>query len=219
MKLPRAEFEQTFDKYRDHLRREIHCFCDCAAVLRQINDHTHDHLAEINLAPGFFHTVEDALFTTVVLWADKLFDEHGERGFFNFLMFVEYNREWLTTEELKRRKGYPEGHWMLKDRTPITAGSIEADRNRIRSLAGLPSIRLRRDKYHGHFDKKYFFDRTRLQNEAAITWKELDEAAEAMGSVLNDYSVDFDGVFYSWASPSDLGRLLSAAQRTRDRAD
>lgn len=118
MKLSGAEFEKMFDDYRGHLRREIHCFCDCVSVLHQINDHTHDHLAEINLSSGFFHTVEDALFNTVILWADKLFDEQGERGFFNFLTFVEYNRAWLTTEELKRRKGYPDGHWMLKDACP-----------------------------------------------------------------------------------------------------
>ena len=219
MKLSRPDFEKMFDEYREHLRREIHSFRDCAALLHQIADHTHDHLAEVNLAPGFFHTVEDALFNTVIIWADKLFDEHGERGFFNFLAFVEYNRDWLTTEELKRRKGYPDGHWMLKDRVPITAASIDVDREKIRSLAALPSIRLRRDKYQGHFDKKYFFDRTRLHNEAAITWNELDAAAEAMGTMLNDYSADFDGVFYSWNSPNDLGRLLDAARRAKDHAD
>ena len=219
MKLARSEFEKMFDEYREHLRREIHCFCDCAAILHQINDHTHDHLAEINLAPGFFHTTEDALFNTVIVWADKLLDEHGERGLFNFLTFVEYNRDWLVTEELRRRKGYADDHWMLKNRVPITAASIEADRSKIRSLAALPSIRLRRDKYQGHFDKKYFFDRTRLHNEAAITWKELDEASDVIGSMLNDYSVDFDGVFYSWDSPSDLSRLLNAARRAKDHAD
>lgn len=218
MKLDRTDFEKRFAEYREYLQREIHSFCDCAAVLRQIADHTHDHLAEVNLAPGFFHTVEGALFNTVILWADKLFDERGERGFFNFLVFVEYNRDWLTTEELKRRKGYPDDHWMLKDRLPITTASIEADRNKIRSLAALPSIRLRRDKYQGHFDKEYFVDRTRLNDEAAITWHELDAAAEVMGSILNDYSVDFDGVFYSWNSPKDLSRLLNAAKRGRNHA-
>lgn len=215
MKLPRTEFEKKFDEYREHLRREIHCFCDSAAVLRQVDNHTRDHLSQINLAPGFFHTVEDALFNTVILWADKLFDEQGARGFFNFLLFVEYNRDWLSIEELKRRKEYPDDHWMLKNRVPITSTSIEHDRTRIRSLGALPSIRLRRDKYHGHFDKKYFFDQTRLRNESAITWNELDAAADVMGSVLNSYSVDFDGVFFSWESPSDLRRLLDAAQRAQ----
>jgi hypothetical protein len=219
MKLACPAFEQEFDRYREHLRKEIHCFQDSVSVLRQITDHTHDHLNEINLAPGFFHVAEDALFNTVILWADKLFDEKGERGLFNFLTFVEYNRAWLSTKELQRRKSYPDDHWMLKDRVPITVDSINADRAKIRSLAALPRIKLRRDKFHGHFDKQYFFDRLRLQNEAAITWTDLEEAGDVMGSILNDYSSDFDGVFFSWNAPEDLRRLLNTAQRGAKNAE
>lgn len=219
MKLPRAEFERLFVQYRDTLRNEVHCFRDSASVLRQISDHTSDHLKEINLAPGFFHVVEAALFNTVILWADKLFDEQGQRGFFNFLTFVEYNREWLSTEELQRRKGYPDGHWMLKDRVPITAASIKADREKILALAALPSIKLRRDKFHGHFDKEYFFDRSRLHSEAAVTWADLQDAGEVMGTMLDDYSVDFDGVYHSWEAPKDLRRLLNAASLDAKKAD
>jgi hypothetical protein len=102
---------------------------------------------------------------------------------------------------------------MLKDRTPITLDSINADREKIRLLTVLPSIKLRRDKFHGHFDKQYFFDRTRLQKEAEITWFELEEAGNVMGEMLNNYSSDFDGVFFSWRAPEDLQCLLSAAQR------
>ena len=213
MKLQREEFEQQFTKYRESLRLEIHRFRDSASVFRQISERTADHLPEINLAPGFFHVVEDSLFTTIVLWADKLFDEHGERGLFNFLTFVEYNRAWLTVDELKRRRGYPDGHWMLKDRVPITSKSIEADRLQIRALAALNSIKIRRDKFHGHFDKEYFFDRSRLHNETPITWAELNKAGDVMGRILDDYSVDFDGQMFSWEGPDDLGQLLKAAAR------
>lgn len=219
MKLARREFERLFVEYRDNLRSETHCFRDSVSVLGQITEHTNDHLREINLAPGFFHIVESALFNTVILWADKLFDERGERGFFNFLSLVEYNRDWLTVKELQRRKGYPDGHWMLQNRIPITVASINADREKIDALAALPSIRLRRDKFHGHFDKEYFFDRSRLQNEAAVTWADLQEAGEVMGTMLDDYSVDFDGVFHSWEAPKDLRRLLHAAHVGAQHAD
>jgi HEPN superfamily AbiU2-like protein len=214
MKLQREECEQQFEKYRESLRLEIHPFRDSASVFRQISERTAHYLSEINLAPGFFHDVEDSLFTTIVLWADKLFNERGERGLFNFLTFVEYNCAWLTTDELKRRRGYPDGHWMLKDRIPIISRSIEADRLQIRSLAALRSIRIRRDKFHGHFDKEYFFDRSRLHSEAPITW--LNEGGDVMGKMLNDYSVDFDGEMFSWKAPDDLGRLLKAAARKRN---
>lgn len=215
MKLERDAFEEHFRNYRKYLRAEIHRFYDSASVYRQISERTHDHLAELNLAPAFFHTVEDAIFTTIVLWADKLFDEKGERGLFNFLAFIEYNREWMTTAELQRRRGYPDGHWMLQNRIPITAKSIEEDREKIRFLSALKSIRIRRDKFHGHFDKDYFFDRARLQDEAPLRWADLDEAAAAMGTMLNDYSVDFDGEMFSWKTMNidDLKHLLRAARR------
>jgi hypothetical protein len=219
MKLTCPDFENQFHQYREHLRKEIHCFRDSVSVLRQISDHTHGHLNEINLAPGFFRTTEVALFNTVVLWADKLFDEKGERGLFNFLSFVEFNRVWLSAAELQRRNSYPDDHWMLKDRTPITVDSIKADRVKIRTLSVLPSIKLRRDKFHGHFDKKYFFDRLRLQKEAEINWVELEEAGDVMGIILNNYSSDFDGVFFSWSAPEDLRCLFETAQRGLANAD
>ena len=152
------------------------------------------------MAPAFFGVVEGALFTTIVLWADKLFYEKGERGLFNFLTFVEYNRKWLSPSELKRRRGYPDDHWMLEGRIPFTLECIKEDQLKIHNLEALKSVRLRRDKFHGHFDfdKDYFFDRDRFQIEAPIRWKDLEEAGDLMGTILNNYSVDFDGVLYSW---------------------
>ena len=163
MKLQRESFEEHFREYRKYLSREIYRFCDSATVYRQVDERTQDHLAELNLAPGFFRTVQDSLFTTMVLWADKLFDEKGERGLFNFLTLIEYNRAWMKTTELQRRQNYPDGHWMLQNRTPITVESIEQDRQTIRGLSVLKSVRIRRDKFHGHFDKDYFFDRGRFK--------------------------------------------------------
>lgn len=219
MKMQRDAFDDHFRQYRTHLRLEIHRFCDCASVYRQITERTKDYLPELNLAPAFFRTVEDALFTTIVLWADKLFDEKGERGLFNFLAFVEYNRKWMTSKELQRRRNYPDDHWMLQNRAPITAESIEEDRRKIRSLSALKSIRIRRDKFHGHFDKDYFFDRSKLKQEAPLEWKDLDEAAEVMGDMLNEYSADFDGELFSWKTMNiaDLTGLLRAARQGRAR--
>jgi len=213
MAMSREQFESLFSAYRTYLREEIHRFRDSVAVYRNIQKRKNDRLEVINLAPAFFGVVEGALFTTIIMWADKLFDERGERGLFNFLSFVEHNRKWLSIGELQRRRSYPDDHWMLKGRTPITYESIEADRAKVRSLKVLASFRLRRDKFHGHFDKDYFFDRKRLQDEAPIRWDDLEEAGRVMGSIVNDYSVDFDGASYSWETLNinDLEVLLQRA--------
>ena len=77
MKFPREEFERRFSSYRKNLRIEVHRFRDSVSVRRQISERTTDHLEEINLSPGFFHTVEAVLLTRIVLWFDKLFDANG----------------------------------------------------------------------------------------------------------------------------------------------
>ena len=170
----------------------------------------------MNLAPAFFQIVEGSLFTTIVLWIDKLLDERGERGFFNFLTLIENNRKWLSIDQLQRRRAYPNTHWMLQGRKPIMFETIAAHRAQIRSLSALPNFRLRRDKFHGHFDKDYFFERDRLDVDAPIDWSELDEACVLMGSMLNDYSADFDGRMYFWEAINvhDLASLLSHAQKS-----
>lgn len=220
MKLTCDEFEAHFREYREHLQREVGRFRDAVSVYRQISERTKDHLSELNIAPAFFHTVEDALFTTIIVWADKLFDEKGERGLFNFLSLMENNRVWMTVRELQRRKSYPDDHWMLRPENrgqPITFEAIEEDRRRIRELAALKSIQLRRDKFQSHFDKDYFFDRQKLQREGPITWESLAEAGSVMVTVLNNYSADFDGRLFApeTLGIDDLTRLLHAASRGR----
>jgi hypothetical protein len=210
------EFDEQFTEYRTHLQNEVKRLHDFIAVYLQIQDRKSDMLDALNLAPAFFQTVESALFFAIVLWVDKLFDESGERGLFNFLTFVEHNRKWLSVGELKRRRSYPDDHWMLKDRPKITVKSVELDRERIRALSGLASIRLRRDKFHGHFDKKYFFDRSKIADEAPLLRSDLENAGSVMGAILNGYSVDFDGSVQSWkpVNIDDLAILLKHAGKS-----
>ena len=215
--MKRSEFDAHFIAYRANLREEIMRFRGFASVYRRIQERKNDNLDAINLAPAFFQVVESALFTGIVLWANKLFDEKGERGLFNFLTCIEQNRKWLSVKELQARRQYPDDHWMLQDRTPITLKSINEDRKKIRGLASLASFKVRRDKFHGHFDKEYFFDRGRLVQDAPLLWGDLETAGEVMGQIVNDYSVDFDGASYAWDSINidDLDILLSRARRGR----
>ncbi len=215
--MKRIDFEPLFVEYRENLHHEIARFNGFVRVLRLIEDRQHDHLNEINLAPAFFQVTKSALYSSIILWGDKLLDEKGDRGLFNFLTFVEHNRKWLSPAELKRRREYPDGHWMLEGRKAITVKSIEEDRKRLRSLPALTSLRHRRDKFYAHFDKQYFFSRDKLDEEAPLSWPQLDEAVEAMSKVLNAYSTDYDGKIYTRdpINIEDLNTLLKSAKRLR----
>jgi len=157
----------------------------------------------------------------MVLWVHKMFDEKSERGLANFLTFCECHRRIFELRELRRRKNYSDEHWMLKDRKPVTIETINEDRERIRKLDSLPSFKLRRDKFHAHFDKKYFFDREKLAQEAPLKWSDLTQVVEAMKDIINGYSADYDGSLYVLepinATDVDqiLDRLHSHAKRDR----
>lgn len=171
----------------------------------------------MNISPAFFSVTTDALISAIILWTDKLFDEHAERGIFNFLKFIEYNQGMFAIEQLKRRRNYPAGHWML-DREPIKLEKIKADRKRIREFVCLQSFQTRRDKFHAHFDKEYFFDRERLANEVPLTWGDLEKVVEILGEIINHYSAAYDGQLFSLTpmNINDLDYLLDRLHRCKN---
>ena len=180
-----------------------------------------DRIDEMNIAPAFFQIATDSLFSVIVIWIDKLFDEEGGAGFFNFLTYVEYNRSSLALSELKRRRQYPNDHWMLRDRDSISLRDIEEHRQKIRDLEALPNFKLRRDKFQAHFDRAYFFDRGRITTEAPLTWADLERATELMWGILNTYSVAFDGKSYAGEplNAGDVEHLLDFLHRARKKRE
>ena len=212
-----SEIERRFEEYRDHLRSEIGRLGDYIALYRRLHERRADHVAEINFAPAFFSVVTDALFSAIVLWVDKLCDEKGQRGIFDFLAFIEHNLSMFAIEQLKRRRNYQEGHWML-DRDEITIKNIGADRERIRNLDCLKSFEIRRDKFHAHFDKDYFFDRERLTDEAPITWGDSEKVVKVLSDVMNYYSAAYDGNYFELTSSNinDLDYILSTLRKYQE---
>ncbi len=137
----------------------------------------------------------DALFSAIVLWVDKLCDERSERGLHNFLAFAEHHRGLFT-------------------RRPIDF-QIQKDREALRAFGPLESVRLRRDKFHAHFDKDYFLDRTRLAEDAPLRWVDLEETLTLVANVLNRYSAAYSGnrLVLEPLNAGDLDDLLSELHR------
>lgn len=63
--------------------------------------------------------------------------------------------------------------------------------------------------------KEYFPNRKRLHSEAPIRWGDLEEAANVMIAIINDYSADFDGALFACDTLNidDLDVLLQNAKR------
>jgi AbiU2 len=191
--MDRSDAESYFEKYREYLFGELGRLASYVRLYRRLHERKADRLKEMNIAPAFFSTTVDALFSAIVLWVDKLFGDRSERGLLNFPTFVEQNRKIFDIKELQRRKNYPDDHWMLQNREPVTFASIQKDRKRIAEFKPLTSFKLRRDKFQAHFDKEYFFERDKLPEDAPLTWADLEQVVQLGTEILNSYSADYDG--------------------------
>lgn len=214
--MKKEEPERIFEKYRESLHYEVQRLAIYISLYRHLHERMRDRLNEMNVSPAFFQVTIDALFTAIVLWVDKLFGTTSERGFVNFLSFIENNLKVFSIDELKKRKAYPDGHWML-DRDPITFETIQKDRLKIEKLESLRKFKLRRDKFHAHFDKKYFFNKTKLGEDAPIKWKDLNNILETMPDILNTYSAAYDGNVYHLKPVNihDVDRTLDILHKYR----
>ena len=191
--MEKTKAELDFEQYREYLQREVIRLVEYLSLYRRLHERRKDRLEEMNIAPGFFWVVFEALFTAIVLWVEKLFSGNSERGLVDFLAFCERNLWIFGIKELQRRRGYQNGHWML-ERTPIiTMESVREDMKRVQNLPSLRSFKLRRDKFHAHFDKDYFFDSKKLAVDAPLKRSDLEEIVTVIDEILNRYSAAYDG--------------------------
>ena len=207
--------EKTFEEYREHLKAEIVRLISYMKLYRRLHERKEDRLDAMNIAPSFFQVTMDSLFTAIILWVDNLLSRKSERGFWNFLAFIENNRKIFDILELQKRREFPDGHWML-ERDPITFNTIQEDRCKIKNLKSLDSINWRRDKFHAHFDKEYFFDRKKISQDAPLKWNDMDDIFELMKSILNKYSSSYDGNTYHLVpfNVHDVDRVLDVLHET-----
>lgn len=207
-----TEADRMFEEYREYLKMEISRLASYAKLFRHLHDLRANHLDTMNLAPAFFQVTMSALFTAIVIWTDTLLGTRSQRSLRHLLTFIEHNRSIFSIDALKKRRGYRDDHWML-NREPVTMDTIRGHRDRLDGLASLESFKTRRDQFHAHFDKKYFFDRESLQKDAPLTWSDLDEVMEVASEILNHYSTAYDGNTYKLLPDNitDVDLLLDRA--------
>ena len=200
-----SDIELKFEQYRDHLENEVTRLNSYVQLYKHMNKRKQDRLNELNIAPCFFGTVIDSLFTAIILWVNNLVEPEAKRGFYNFLSFIENNRGIFAISRLQERNDYPDGHWML-NREPIIYESIESDRKKLKNIKALPSFKIRRDKFHAHFDKDYVFQRKRISSDAPIKFSDLDDVVEVLKDILNTYSAAYNGKVHTM-SPMNINDI------------
>ena len=194
--MDQTEKEKKFEKYREYLIEETMKLVAYIDLYKHLCDKKQDRLEELNIAPGFFDTVFSALLSGIINWTNNLFSEKSERGYFNFLAFVENELDLFSIEELQKRSSLSDNHRML-NRERITYQTVKSHREKIQSILSLiNSVKTRRDKFHAHFDKKYFFDRDQISKDAPIAWGDIEELKKIMDDIINTYSSAYDDNIY-----------------------
>lgn len=201
----KSDKEKFFEEYRESLHQEIRYLASFITLFRHLYDKRCDRIKELNIAPAFFQTVEHALFTGIIHLSCNLFDRkanRGERGFKDFLIFVEKNIVMFSIEALRKRRDKPDDYWFSRQKS-ITLVDIQNHRDKIANFVVLRHISTRRNKRYGHFDKEYFLDKDRLHKETPIKWGELDEIKDLASDILTTYSVAYDGSEY-FSEPTNI---------------
>ena len=83
-------------------------------LYRRLNERKADRLDVMNITPSFFQVTMDSLFSAIIFWVDKLLSPKSERGFWNFLAFIENKRKIFDISKLQERRDSPDRHWMLE---------------------------------------------------------------------------------------------------------
>jgi len=209
---------EDFEEYRKWLHIELERLYRFFYVYKRIHERFKDRIDEINLAPCFFRTVIDGLFSVIILWVEKLTSKNSkQRGFCDLLIFIKNNRGIFSVANLRKRRNYPKDHWMVKGRKAPNLSSVNQDIGRLEKLPALGSIKIRRNKFHAHFDKEFFYDRELLQDKAPISWRELEKILEILKEILNKYSAAYDGSTFHFPTGNinDIDCILDILYKKR----
>jgi hypothetical protein len=215
--------EGQIQEYRKYLSYEVHQLTSYITLYRTLHERKNDRIEEMNMAPAFFGIAIDAIYVSIILWTSNLFSPRSERGFLNFLTMIENNIGIFSKKSVMKRKNiakddllFRRGQWKALSVKEISGFKDEISENLI-----LRKFEHRRDKFYAHFDKKYFFNRKRLSEDAPLTWNELDEIKSLASRIFNKCSTAFDGTHQEFEviNINDVNGLLDIVKEYREELD
>lgn len=213
-----TEAEKQFEEYRKSLWEELRRLTSYIRIYARLSQRLTERLEEINIAPHFFSHVRDSLLSSITLWIEKLFGTTSECSLLKFLRFIENNRGLFDAgERARRRKSNEDRSWNCKQ---ITFETIKSDYNRLGEIESLPGFELMRHKFTAHFDKPYFFNKSKLHQETNISkiqWSDFDDYISLGREILNKYSLAYDGQEYEIVDVEsfDIDYILDALHEYR----
>lgn len=156
------------------------------------------HIDELNLAPAFFTLTLHSLFNDVIITTAKLY-EHGKDT-------INLNKLINIAENHRDVFNYQEGNELLLNNKVIKEHKelIESKQPEIDNLF------VWRDKVYAHNDRKYFFEKKQLLQDAELTIEHIEELLQSAWQIVNFYSLALEGKAWYPDSPDtlDVKRIL-----------
>jgi len=173
--------------------------------------------ATLNVAPGFFIPVWNALAADVVVSLARLYEDHSrsDRNIQHFLRCVEND-----LAHLEQKKGILSSS--IPDIPPLEVGTvvtkevINDHRKKLREAEKtIKTLLTHRDKYHAHHDKKFFEEPSKLQKEFPLRPQDVEELIKAAEDILTTYLSSFEGkgLRISPISPTQTIKVLRILQK------
>lgn len=153
------------------------------------------HPATLNVAPGFFIPVRNALAADVIVSLARLYEDHSrsDRNIQHFLRCVERNLSRLEQKKELLRSSIPDVP-PLEIGTVITEGVINDHRAKVLEAdKTVKTLLTHRDKFYAHHDKEYFEEPSKLQKEVPLWPKDVETLIKTAEDVLTTYRSAFEG--------------------------
>lgn len=172
---------------------------DKFCLYKYLCERKQDRLDEMNIAPGFFSTVFDALRQSFIIEVFKLYDIKSDTGLVKLLNIC---RNCYKTFPCKT---YNEFHqidiktgetiYTLRDEVEINIiQDITQLKNKLSEKEGIiNNLRGQRDKYYAHLDKKYFNDDLSISDDYPFSFNDVELLLDFAGEVCNTLLVDLCG--------------------------
>lgn len=136
--------------------------------------------------------IQTAFYSDITFSIFRLFDKGGDRNIYHF---TEYSKAQLSSIAWK---------------TPLTAIDIANHESKLNAVAPIvENLKKRRNKFFGHYDKKFFFDPDKINVDFPFS----NEDAKILVRVLQSIIADHKRAFTGSVSISIDGFVYAAAER------
>jgi len=194
-----VEYERRWKLLHDDLRN----LANSISLLNILHECKRTYLVEMNVSPAFYNTIEEALWSHVVVSTWKYFDKRRDvYGLSKHLEWVSKHLEIFTVESKARRFGLTIDHPRILGSSDLTLDDLAAYRRRYDSQrSSSKRIEEARHTVYAHRNESLL-----KANSKGVSLKEIKVAFNCIFWILDQISVCWDGTHY-FAAVGNIGDI------------